>query len=92
MHSILVVEGDKVIVAEAYAGVAQRFEALQEHLGRKLILTDLVVTYHHIDHISKHRSGWYSNELWLFHKTSKHRSGAHIKTSTLVQAVYLKWI
>lgn len=51
-HSIFVVEGNTVIGAEAYAGVVDRFKALEKHLGRDLTLTDLVVTHHHHDHLS----------------------------------------
>ncbi len=52
VHSLFVVHGNKVIGAESYAGVVERFEVLKKHLSKPLMLTDLVVTHHHSDHLS----------------------------------------
>jgi hypothetical protein len=52
VHSLFVVNGNKVIGGESYAGVVSRFEALKTHLAKPLVLTDLVVTHHHNDHLS----------------------------------------
>jgi len=52
VHSIFFVEGDLVYGAESYAGVMDRFKALEKMLNKKLKLHSLVVTHHHSDHIS----------------------------------------
>jgi len=52
VHSIFFVEGDLVYGAESYAGVMDRFKALEKKLNKKLKLHSLVVTHHHSDHIS----------------------------------------
>jgi len=52
VHSIFFVEGDLAYGAESYAGVMDRFKALEKQLNKKLKLHSLVVTHHHSDHIS----------------------------------------
>jgi hypothetical protein len=52
VNSLFFVDGKNVVGVESYAGVRARFNALKKHLKRDLVLTDLVVTHHHSDHIS----------------------------------------
>ena len=52
VHSLFIVNGNKVIGGESYAGVVERFNALKKYLAKPLQLTDLVVTHHHSDHLS----------------------------------------
>jgi len=52
VHSLFIVNGNEVIGGESYAGVVDRFNALKKYLAKPLLLTDLVVTHHHSDHLS----------------------------------------
>jgi len=52
VHSLFIVNGNNVIGVESYKGITERFNALKKHLNKSLVLTDLVITHHHSDHIS----------------------------------------
>jgi len=52
VNSIFYVDGNSVIGADIYAGVMTRFLALKAHLNRELVLDKMIITHHHIDHLS----------------------------------------
>ena len=52
VNSIFYVDGINVIGADIYAGIMTRFLALKKHLNKELVLDKMIITHHHIDHLS----------------------------------------
>jgi len=52
VNSLFYIDGVNVIGADIYAGVMARFLALKKYLNKDLVLEAMIVTHHHIDHLS----------------------------------------
>lgn len=50
-YSLFVITDEGVVAVNAYAGLKERYEALQSFLGEEVRLTDVIATHHHSDHM-----------------------------------------
>ncbi|WP_209348266.1 MBL fold metallo-hydrolase [Pontixanthobacter sp. CEM42] len=51
-YALFAIDGQSVIAVGLHAGLKERYDALLEHLGRRLPLSAVIATHHHSDHLN----------------------------------------